>query len=189
LPLDIVEAVAVACKLEPYYQAIEFHQDRLSVALHSFWAFLFSPFPEQGYVSLVTILESLLSTGNDEIAHQISERSAVLLRRSSRERLELYKEMKRLYGLRSRIAHGDIKATKGTINWNSTVISARGSQIGIDMLTRLAQYATAVIRAVLDDAELLSVIKAAGKERLSAIFLERLFVEPGDTTKGAGPTL
>jgi hypothetical protein len=46
------------------------------------------------------------------------------------------------------------------------------------MLTKMAQYATAVIRAVLDDAELLSVIKAANKERLSAIFIERLFAEP-----------
>jgi hypothetical protein len=52
----------------------------------------------------------------------------------------------------------------------------------------MAQYATAAIRAVLDDAELLSVIKAANNERLSAIFLERLFADSGDTTKGAGPT-
>jgi len=89
LPLHIVELSAVADKLEPYYQAIQFDQDRLSVALHSLWAFLFLPFPEQGYVSLVTILESLLSTGNDEIAHQISERAAVLLGQSPQERLKI----------------------------------------------------------------------------------------------------
>jgi len=84
--------------------------------------------------------------------------------------------MKELYGLRSKIAHGDIKATKGRINWNSTVISAKGSLVSIDKLTMMAQYATATIRAVLDDAELLSVIKAAKKnECLSALFLERLF--------------
>jgi hypothetical protein len=189
LPLDMVELNAVADKLQPYYQAIQFQQDRLSVALHSLWAFFFSQFPEQSYVSLVTILEALLSTGNDEIAHQISERSAVLLRRSPPERLELYREMKKLYGLRSKIAHGDIEPTKGTINWNSTVISARGSLISTDMLTKMARHATAAIRAVLDDAELLSVIQdKAAKERLSAIFLKRLFAESVDTSKGVGPT-
>ncbi len=177
-PLDHDELNRIAMTIEPYYQPLVWRHDPISVALGCFWAFLFSRFPEQAYTSLVTILETLLSTGTAEIAHQISERVAVLIGNSSSERLDIYRTTKKLYDLRSRISHGDLEIKKGPITWNSTIISANRAIVSMPTLTKLAQYATAVLCAVLQSTE---ITCAMGKKRddrkrsLDEFFLTRLF--------------
>lgn len=56
-----------------------------------------------GYCSA---LESLFSTSQAELAHQLSERLAFFISTSSQERLETYKKAKEAYGVRSKIVHG-----------------------------------------------------------------------------------
>jgi hypothetical protein len=176
LDLDILNKLATA--IEPYYQPIQWRYAPVSVALSCFWAFLFSRFPDQAYTSLVTILEALLSTGTAEIAHQVSERVAVLIGHSSDERLEVYRAIKKLYDLRSRITHGDLEPKKGPMTWNSTIISAKMTVVSMPTLTEMARYATAVLCAVLESSEMMSAMvkkKDVRKQSLEEFFLTQLF--------------
>ena len=52
-------------------------------------------------------LESLLSTNPNEIAHQLSERVAILIGQNKSDRIQIYREIKKAYGIRSKIVHGD----------------------------------------------------------------------------------
>ncbi len=177
-PLDLFELNQLAAITELYYQPVVWRSDPVSVALSCYWSFLFSRFPDQAYTSLVTVLEALLSTGTAEIAHQISERVAVLIGRSSTERLKIYHSVKKLYDLRSRITHGDLEFKKGVISWNTTVISAKMTIVSIPTLTEVAQYVTAVLCCVLKSAEIMSAMdrnKGDRKKMLDEYFLTRLF--------------
>jgi hypothetical protein len=176
--IDNVFLDKIAETIEIYFQPIGWRVDPVSVALSCFWAFLFSSFADQAYTSLVTILEALLSTGSAEISHQISERVAVLIGQSPSERLEIYRKIKKLYDLRSRITHGDLKLKNGPITWDSTIVSARMTIVSIPMLEELAQYSTKVLRAVLEDGQLMSVMSKKQDDRRKALdefFLRRLF--------------
>lgn len=51
-------------------------------------------------------LESLLSTNPNEIAHQLSERVAILIGQNKSDRNQIYREIKKAYGIRSKIVHG-----------------------------------------------------------------------------------
>ena len=54
-----------------------------------------------------TSFEALVSTSSTELAHQVSERVAVLIGRDSNEALDIYRNLKRAYGTRSKLVHGD----------------------------------------------------------------------------------
>jgi hypothetical protein len=177
-PLYVVALNKIATAIEPYYQPLVWRHDPVSVALSCFWAFLFARFPDQAYTSLVTILESMLSTGTTEISHQLSERVAVLIGDSPNNRLDTYHKTKELYNLRSRITHGEVKIKKGPINWGSTVISARMTIVSIPTLTDMAQCATAVLTRAIQSAEFMSAMHEnsdARKKALDEFFLTRLF--------------
>ena len=115
------------------------------MALNCFWAFLFSRFADQAYMSLVIILEALLSTGTAGITHQLSERAATLIGQSSRNRCDIRKAIRKLYKLRSQITHGDLELKKGPIKWDKTVITATMTIVSIPMLTDMARYSVAVV--------------------------------------------
>lgn len=51
-------------------------------------------------------LECLLGTTNVELSHRLSERSAILLGSNPEQRLAVYENVKKTYGIRSSIAHG-----------------------------------------------------------------------------------
>lgn len=51
-------------------------------------------------------LEALVSTAQQELSHQVSERVAALLAAPGRQRLPIYKLVKQAYGYRSRAVHG-----------------------------------------------------------------------------------
>jgi hypothetical protein len=60
------------------------------------------------FISLMTCLESLLCTSNAELGYQLASRVAWLLSDEDADaRIEQFDEMKRLYGLRSKVVHGD----------------------------------------------------------------------------------
>ena len=58
--------------------------------------------------SYCSFFESLFSTSSAELSHQLSERIAFSLAISPLERLEIYKKVKRAYGVRSKVVHGDV---------------------------------------------------------------------------------
>jgi len=51
-------------------------------------------------------LEALVSTSQQELSHQVSERVAVVLRPPGAERVEMYQLIKQAYGYRSKAVHG-----------------------------------------------------------------------------------
>ena len=58
------------------------------------------------FLSMMMAMEALLSHGASEISHQVSERTAFLLRATAPDREAVYDEMRKAYKLRSTIAHG-----------------------------------------------------------------------------------
>lgn len=60
----------------------------------------------------VTAMEALVSTTTVELSHQVSERIALLLSEDKAKRIEIYSEIKKAYGYRSKAAHGE--SLKGT---------------------------------------------------------------------------
>jgi hypothetical protein len=54
-----------------------------------------------------TSLEALVSTSSTELAHQVSERVAILIAKDSNDALEIYRNLKRAYTTRSKLVHGD----------------------------------------------------------------------------------
>jgi len=57
--------------------------------------------------SYCSALETLFSTSQAELSHQLSERVAFFLGTSPEERLALFRKTKKAYGIRSKIVHGD----------------------------------------------------------------------------------
>jgi hypothetical protein len=58
--------------------------------------------------SFCTAMESLFATSSSELAHQLAERMALFLSDQSDDRLRIYREVKRAYGLRSKVVQGDV---------------------------------------------------------------------------------
>ena len=54
-----------------------------------------------------TSFEALVSTSSAELAHQVSERVAILIGNDSNDSLEIYSNLKRAYTTRSKLVHGD----------------------------------------------------------------------------------
>lgn len=63
----------------------------------------FLPLKITGYVG---VLETIFSSDNNEISHQIAERVSLFLNGNSKEKLENYKFIKQIYGMRSNYVHG-----------------------------------------------------------------------------------
>ena len=55
----------------------------------------------------ITCFETLFSTDPSELAHKLSERIAVFVGDTSRERIAIYEQVKKAYGIRSKTVHGD----------------------------------------------------------------------------------
>ena len=53
-------------------------------------------------------MESLVATGTSELSHQLAERMALLLSADPTEREQIYRDVKRAYGYRSKVVHGDV---------------------------------------------------------------------------------
>jgi hypothetical protein len=164
-PIDFDTVERIAAATEIYYRPLDWQYDQVSIALSCFWSSIYSLFPDQAYTILTTILEALLSTGTVGISHQIAELVVLLIGREQDKKIDLYKRIKKLYNLRSRINHGDLRFKKEVINWNSSIISAKTTIISIPELTKLAQVATAVLRSVLEDASLVAALRQPNPDR------------------------
>ena len=74
----------------------------------------------------ITAMEALVSTSTAELSHQVAEREAILLSEDVNDRLNIYNEIKKGYGVRSKAAHGEpLKGTEQDVK---------------DLLVRLDDY-------------------------------------------------
>jgi len=185
-PVSGRELRKIVDALEPYYRPAYWRSDRLTVALSNFWSFLFSPFPEHSFLSLVVILEALVSTSNTEVTHQISERSAVLLEGSPDGRLAIYKKIKTLYSVRSQIVHGSMvkKITHQVIQGSmiptniareTSYVNAQKSIISVSRYCEIAELSVRMILAVLNEPALMAAVKSGKTKQIDDFYLHRLF--------------
>lgn len=131
-----------AVLLDPYYRSGTWRWDRLSVALGYFWSALTTTHGELAFAAMSMALEALCDPGKNEIAHQLAERCAILATRKTADRLETYKEVKSLYGIRSQVVHGrprEIKNGSTSKEWSKHLfVSAKQTAIpGADLLRML----------------------------------------------------
>lgn len=103
-PKILVESVM------PHYSLLnEKGNEYLKIALEYLLLARFEEFAEFKILNCMVTLEALFSRSGDntEIGYKISNRAATLLGKDQAHRIELRKEIKELYNLRSRIIHGD----------------------------------------------------------------------------------
>jgi hypothetical protein len=87
--------------------------DRLSRALYHLQAARTTRDVAMKIVHFCTAFETLFATSQSELAHQLSERVAWFLEDTGAARVQLYRNMKKIYSLRSKITHGAGVAESG----------------------------------------------------------------------------
>jgi hypothetical protein len=163
-------------QLDRYYRSGVWWVDRLSVALGYLWSALTASHPELSFVALCMALEALTSTSQNEITHTLAERCAVLTCTSGSKRIALYREIKDLYGMRSRIVHGRSAPSKGrTLNWETLAITAKISLVPQSALFRMLDVALQVINAALRNRRLLGVLHVKRSEDKASAALNEYF--------------
>lgn len=111
-----------------------------------------------------TALETLFSTSNSELSHQLSERVAYFLGESDADRVRQYRETKRAYSYRSKFVHGStVKPSKRS--------ELKASLIHCDSVLRKA------IRTILEDEEVKNRFSDNSQE-LDAYMLELILRVP-----------
>lgn len=169
----------ISAYLTQYYRPVLWKSDRLATALSCYWNALCTTYDDQIFLSLTTLLEALLSTGDEGITHQISERGAVLLGKNKGEKLKIYDDIRRIYNVRSKIIHGSSIAKENVLNENSLHIDTKYTVIPIDKLSTLFIIATNLLLKVLSSPDLVRIIQDDKKqekinEALKSYFLELL---------------
>jgi hypothetical protein len=108
---DSIFTLQDARKIKKYHRvyshsAATTEYDRLATAFYFFETQFHSPTPRIKVVGIVAALEALFNTSNGETAFKIAIRCASFLGRSSAERYEIFRNVKSIYDLRSKVAHG-----------------------------------------------------------------------------------
>lgn len=110
-----------------------------------------------------TCLETLFSTDDQELRHQVAERAARFLGTNSTERQHIYQQVKDAYDIRSSVVHGDVLSKKfrkaETIQHYSVVCD---------------EYLRSSIRKILSEPDLAATFSST-KEKLNTFFKEMIF--------------
>ena len=107
-----------------------------------------------------TSFEALVSTSSTELAHQVSERVAVLISKDSAEAKEIYRNLKRAYDTRSKLVHGgQLTATNDRYLTESQ---------------NCDQYLRRALKTVLFEEDVRMAL-AQDSEKVNEFFFDRLF--------------
>ena len=109
-----------------------------------------------------SFFEALFSTSNSELSHQLSERLAFFLCSDPRDRISLYKTIKKAYGVRSKVVHGDF-VSKSQIKDLVTI-----SRVCDDSARK-------VLRRILNNEELSQMFDKGNNQELDTFMLENIF--------------
>lgn len=151
--------------LERYFRPYTWQIDRLSVALENFWSALTAKNICQSFLSLTIMIESLLSTSKFEISHTVSERAAIILGKNADQRIEIYRDFKKIYNQRSKIVHGEGVPKKGSLNLDSFIISTHFSIVPQKWAEKLFKYSFQLLSAIFNEPKLITIIQCNKKER------------------------
>ncbi len=162
--LNIRKASIVAHKLDRYFRSGVWWVDKLAMAFGYTWESLCSHSAQQAFIGLTCSLEALLSTQTNEITHILAERVAVLTENKYERRLDVYRKIKDLYKIRSKLVHGNSSPKKGDMTTESLYVTAKGSMVPQSALRDLLYINLSVLSAVLSNKEFLGIIQPKRKE-------------------------
>ena len=174
------ELVRIASSIELYYRPTYYLVSRMAIALNALWASACSPYSDLVFLSMITVLESLLSTRYSGITHMLAEHAATLLGQNEQERTNLYEDIAKLYKLRNKLVHGAAFAKKGKITCETLHVDAKKSLVPTSLISRLNDLTIRVIRATLENRKLLAIIQSKKREKeitkeLNTFYLRLLF--------------
>ena len=107
-----------------------------------------------------TSFESLVSTSPTELAHQVAERVAFLIGADGSDSVEVYRNLKRAYGTRSKLVHGG-KLTSGTERY-------------LTDSKNCDTYLRRLIHVLIGDQQVRDAIEQ-NPEKVDQFFLDRIF--------------
>lgn len=186
--LDLAQTKRVAMELDRYFRAISWWTDRVGMALGYLWEGLCTPYPAQTYISLISLVDSLVGTRHSG-GHALAERVAAMVGSDGKSREDAYSEMAELYSVRNKLVHGSAHPQKGKQTNLSLLMSAKASNVPEISLSALISLSVRLLKCCLADREYLSLVQRKGKEskideQLDALFLRRLL---GVSQSQAGP--
>ena len=176
-PIQARTLKQTAAKLERYYRSGTWWDDCLGRAFGHFWNTLCTPFIEQTFIGLAMTVEAALSTGSQELTHQLAERTALVVGLDAEERYKTYKKVKELYHkIRGKLIHGAAGPKKGQINTESLSVTARHALVPHSQCTTFMSLTIDVLNALLRDREYLKIIHNKGKtdDKVNELFIRRL---------------
>ena len=114
--------------------------------------------------------ESLFAGESDSISHRVAERAAILLASSGEKRQAIYRDIRKLYSIRSKVVHG------ASLNADQLEALREVSKTCDEHLRR-------AVRRILDDAELLDLFTMRSSDAIDTYFIGKLFPAspPGPT--------
>jgi hypothetical protein len=166
--------------IERYYRPFTWEMNRVSTALTYFWSAVAAHEPREFFTNLAILLECLLGTGAGGVTHVISERAATILGKNSNDRLSKYKDVRSIYGQRSKIVHGEGVVSKGPIGSDTFIVSPKYTLVPKTLMRKVLDISIDLLNTLLRDDEYMALIRARkseGKidEDLNALFMKRLF--------------
>lgn len=116
----------------------------------------------QKIANYCSFFEALLSTSSAELSHQLSERAAFFLSNSPPERIRIFREIKKAYGVRSKIVHGDVLSS----------IAIAGL---VDVAKNCDDTARALMLKIIMNPELDALMSDGSNEAIDAYMLDLIF--------------
>lgn len=176
------DAVLNFCRLEQYFlspmtdNTVFFKCDPIAVAAQGIWTALATPYDDQAFITFAMVLEALLTTSQAELTMQIAERAAVLVGKSPIDRYELYRSVKRLYGIRSKLVHGSGIMTKKKMKKADENVNIHPgfTHVPSEALREIGAIAIRVLRAVLHDDTLYDLVQKNDQAKLEETYVTRL---------------
>jgi len=171
---------AIAFRIDPIYRVGLFSNCTLSLALAHFSNALYSNFQTECFLSLCTCVEALLNSKGTEVSHTVCERLALCLSSDPDERHAIYGEMKKIYGIRSDIVHGNFRNLKKRITRRDMFIHARDPVwclVPSERLGKLYEFASSLLELFIMQEELyeLSMNHSGDAARMNDYFKRLIF--------------
>ncbi|MDI6451896.1 hypothetical protein, partial [Anaerobaca lacustris] len=177
-PLDRKLLSQTIGRLEPYYRPITWEIDRLAVALKHFWEAFTTERYHQNFISLTVLLEALLTTRDIEVTHLIAERAACLVGGNGADRVQTYRDVRRIYADRSKIVHGRSVPKRGPIDLkNVLVISPKMNLLPDDVHRKLVCLSVKLLNALLVNEEYLEIVRSGNSEDTINKNLDEFFIK------------
>lgn len=164
--------------IEMYYRPLTWEVNRISTALCYFWSALIANEPNQLFTNLSILLECLLSTDTQELAHKISERAAIILGKNSEDRLAIYKDIKKIYSQRSQIVHGEGAPAKGRLlHPEIFMITPKYTFCPKSLMSKVISISIDLLNTLLKDDEYVKIVRSAKSEGVANGLLHNLFMK------------